>query len=55
MAIDKDTYHRIYSTAYQEGRKAGLEEAARVADGYCTNRTDDVAAAIRKLKDRKEG
>ena len=31
-------------------RDAALEEAARVADGYCTDRTDDVAAGIRALK-----
>jgi hypothetical protein len=30
-----------------------LEEAARVADGYCTERTDSVAAAIRALKEKR--
>ena len=35
-----------------EARAEALEEAARVADGYCTDRTDDVARAIRALKDK---
>jgi hypothetical protein len=34
-------------------RDDALEEAARIADGYCTDPTDDVAAAIRALKGRR--
>lgn len=34
-----------------QARDEALEEAAQVADGYCTDRTDDVASAIRALKE----
>lgn len=67
MAIDKETYRRIYSTAYREGRRAGLEEAAEVCTEPARRLREEMgwsaeaelleryAAAIRKLKDRKEG
>lgn len=35
-----------------KARAEALEEAARVADGYCTDRTDDVARGIRALKEK---
>lgn len=52
--IDRKTYQRIFASGVKYAdariRNEALEEAARVADGYCTDRTDDVAAGIRALK-----
>ena len=39
-----------WTDALRQTRDETLEKAARVADGYCTDRTDDVARAIRALK-----
>lgn len=39
----------LVEAARREGGEEMREKAARLADGYCTDRTDDVARGIRAL------
>ena len=39
----------IHQAGLIEGRRQMREEAAKLADGYCTARTDDVARGIRAI------
>lgn len=39
--------------ALQATYEEAIEAAGKIADGYCTDRTDDVASAIRALSERQ--